>query len=49
MSTDDQYDYKRIYTGSEVNVQFLQEQLEKENNKKFGGGLIVAKHSIRYK
>ncbi len=30
MSTDDHYDYKRIYTGSEVNVQFLKDRLEKE-------------------
>lgn len=30
MATDENYNYKRIYTGSEVNVQFLQELLEKE-------------------
>lgn len=30
MATDENYNYKRIYTGSEVNVKFLQELLEKE-------------------
>lgn len=30
MSTEDNYNYKRVYTGSEVNVQFLQDLYQKE-------------------
>ncbi len=30
MSTDEDYEYQRVYTGSEVNVQYLQQILNKE-------------------